>query len=147
VGLRGAVPIILATFPHLAGISHSGKIFHIVFFVVLTSSFLQGWTLPWVAKLLGIYIPAQERKNSPIEFSYPENTNMKMVTYKVPDNPLFHRKSLVEIPVLKGSLVVTVFRNGQYFVPSGGTLLEVGDELQILTEKNRIQEIKMFFNL
>jgi cell volume regulation protein A len=145
VGLRGAVPIILATFPLLAGIKQAGWIFNVVFFIVLSSTLLQGWTIALLARLLGLDAPSEQKTNYPIEFNSSDDFNMKIVNLKVPEKPFFVKKSLVEIPILKGSLVVLVSRDGHYFVPSGGTILEAGDILQVLVEKDKIQEIKNSF--
>jgi cell volume regulation protein A len=54
VGLRGAVPIVLATFPVLAGIQQADTIFHLVFFIALTSVLLQGPPIPWITRMLGL---------------------------------------------------------------------------------------------
>ncbi|HJU06756.1 MAG TPA: cation:proton antiporter, partial [Nitrospiraceae bacterium] len=62
VGLRGAVPIILATFPLLAGISKADTIFHIVFFIVLTSVLLQGPFIPWIARWLAVEAPPESHR-------------------------------------------------------------------------------------
>jgi potassium/hydrogen antiporter len=69
VGLRGAVPIILATYPLLAGLEQADSIFNIVFFVVLTSAMIQGASIPYVAKWLGVDIPVVKKPIYPIEFT------------------------------------------------------------------------------
>jgi cell volume regulation protein A len=69
VGLRGAVPVILATFPLLAGIKQADTIFHLVFFIALTSVVLQGPPIPWITRLLKI------QKQSPEEIAYPLQLN------------------------------------------------------------------------
>lgn len=68
VGLRGAVPIILATFPLLVGLPEADTIFNVVFFVVLTSVLLQGTSIPFVARLLGVHDPVVAKSRSPLEF-------------------------------------------------------------------------------
>jgi cell volume regulation protein A len=70
---------------------------------------------------------------------------MKLVNLRLADKNPAIRKSLVEIAVLKGSLVILISRNGHYFVPSGGTTLEAGDVLQVLAEKEKISSLKEFF--
>ncbi len=144
-GLRGAVPIILATFPLLAGVKEAGWIFNVVFFIVISSALLQGWTIPSVAKLLNLDIPVEKIK-SPIEFSHPEEINMTLINLKVPDKSSVIKRTLVEIPELKGSLIVTIFRHGNYIVPSGGTALEAGDRIQLLTQRNNASALYGFFS-
>jgi cell volume regulation protein A len=146
VGLRGAVPIILATFPLLAGVKEAGWIFNVVFFIVLTSALLQGWTTPFAAKILHLDAPADQHISHPIEFNTSQDINMKLVNLTLPDKNPAITKSLVEIAVLKGSLVILISRGGHYFVPSGGTILEAGDVLQVLAEKEKIASLKDFFS-
>jgi cell volume regulation protein A len=147
VGLRGAVPIILATFPLLAGISEANWIFNIVFFIVITSALIQGWPLPFLAKLLKLDSPATVKINSPIEFSEYQDSNMRLINLSIPENKNdIANKSIVQIPVLKGSLIVTVLRKGKYFVPSGGTVLEPGDKIQVLAENKNADALVEFFN-
>ncbi|WMJ75009.1 potassium/proton antiporter [Cytophagaceae bacterium ABcell3] len=146
VGLRGAVPIILATFPLLAGIPEAGWIFNVVFFIVLTSSLLQGWTLPAAAKLFKLDMPSEQKLQSPLEFSYPEKLDMKLVNLRVPDNSAVEGKALVEISELKGNLVVVIYRDGNYFVPGGGTVLESGDVIQVLAQKEKLKSLRECFN-
>ncbi|HVD99217.1 MAG TPA: potassium/proton antiporter [Cytophagaceae bacterium] len=146
VGLRGAVPIILATFPMLSGIKEANWIFNVVFFIVLTSAVIQGWPLPMLAKFLRLDSPSVAKINSPIEFSEYQNSNMKLINLSVPENRSeIANRSIVQIPHLKGSLIVTVLRNGKYFVPSGGTILEPGDKIQVLAENKNVDELVAFF--
>jgi cell volume regulation protein A len=147
VGLRGAVPIILATFPLIAGIKEASWIFYVVFFIVLTSALLQGWTTALAAKILKLDAAPESKIESPVEFSYPPDSNMTLINLKVKDKADVINKSLVQIPELKGSLIVTIMRNDQYFVPSGGSVLNNGDILQVLTEKQQIKELKKQFSL
>jgi len=147
VGLKGAIPIILATFPLIAGVKEAGWIFNVVFFIVLTSALIQGWPLPYFAKFLKLDSPSVKKINSPIEFSEYQNSNMKLLNLTVPPQKLdIANKSIVQIQILKGSLIVTVLRNGKYFVPSGGTILEPGDELQVLADKSNVDSLISYFN-
>ncbi|MFN6946669.1 MAG: potassium/proton antiporter [Cytophagaceae bacterium] len=146
VGLRGAVPIILATFPLLAGIPEAGWLFNVVFFIVLTSSLLQGWTIPFAAKMLKLDAPSEQKLQYPIEFSYPEKLDMKLINLRVPPKSAIEGRSLVEIAQLKGNLVIVIYRSGNYFVPSGGTVLEAGDVIQVLAKKDSLKELKKFFH-
>jgi cell volume regulation protein A len=144
VGLRGAVPIILATFPMLAGIQEANWIFNVVFFIVLTSALLQGWPIPWLAAKMGISAPNERKIKSPIEFSDFAESPMKMADFQVSSRlDMFVGKSLVQIPELKGALVVMVLRNEHYFVPSGGTVLEKEDKIQVLANEEKLKELEV----
>jgi potassium/hydrogen antiporter len=78
VGLRGAVPIVLATFPLLAGITKADTIFHVVFFIVLTSVLLQGPFIPWVARWFGVEAPADGKAKYLLQLEPEERTEVKL---------------------------------------------------------------------
>lgn len=142
VGLRGAVPIILATFPLLAGVDYADLIFSVVFFIVLTSALLQGWSISFAAKLLKVDAPMIRKVRSPIEFeSDPGDTN-DLYDFIISDNSPLVGKQIVEIGLPKESLIVMINRNEQYIVPTGGTIIEAGDVLLILTNKQTINEVR-----
>ncbi|KAA0239936.1 MAG: potassium/proton antiporter [Chlorobiota bacterium] len=139
---KGAVPVILATFPLLAGVQYADVIFSIVFFIVLTSAVIQGGSLPFVAKLLKVDAPFPKKLYSPIEFeSKPGDTN-DLYDFMISDNSPLVGKSIVELGLPKESLIVMINRNEQYVVPAGGTLIEQGDILLVLTNKKTIEEVK-----
>ncbi len=140
VGLRGAVPIILATFPLLAHIPEAIWIFNVVFFIVITSALLQGWSIPIATKLLKLEGPKDTWITSPTEFSHLDQTGRKRIRLVVPT--VFSGKSIIAINILKGCLIITVKRGEEYFVPSGGTILQTGDELEALVESDKLEELK-----
>lgn len=147
VGLRGAVPIILATFPLLAGVEYADLIFSIVLFIVLTSALLQGWSISFAARLLKVDAPIIKKIRSPIEFeSSPDDTN-DLYDFIISDNSPLVGKQIVEIGLPKESLIVMINRNEQYIVPTGGTIIEAGDVLLILTNKKTISEVKSKINV
>lgn len=142
VGLRGAVPIILATFPLLAGVKYADLIFSVVFFIVLTSALLQGWSLTYVAKLLKLDAPFLKKIKSPIEFESKQNDQNDLYDFYIADNSTVAGKSVVEIGLPKDCLIVLINRNEQYVVPKGATIIEPGDILLILANKKIINEIR-----
>lgn len=142
VGLRGAVPIVLATFPMIEGVKEAQWIFNIVFFIVLTSALLQGWTIPIISRKLKLEASKKVLLTSPAEFNYLDRIDRVLVRFAVPDSPAFKNKPIVEIKSLRGSLIVLVKRGNTYFVPSGGTILQVNDELQALVEASKFDELQ-----
>ncbi|MEW5798433.1 MAG: potassium/proton antiporter [Bacteroidota bacterium] len=146
VGLRGAVPIILATFPLLAKIPDAGILFNIVFFIVLTSALLQGWTIPLLARWLGVDAPLKKTMHYPIEFAATENSDTQLVDFIVPYNATIAGKPIVEMGLPADSLVVLISRNDQFVVPSGGTHVEVGDTLLILVNKQNLPVVRQIFS-
>ena len=142
VGLRGAVPIILATFPLLAGVKYADLIFSIVFFIVLTSALLQGWSLTNVAKLLKLDAPFVKKIKSPIEFESKQGDENDLFDFYIAENSGVVGKTVVEIGLPKESLIVLINRNEQYVVPRGGTIIEQGDIILVLSNKKILDEIR-----
>jgi cell volume regulation protein A len=143
VGLRGAVPIILATFPLLANIDGANSIFNLVFFVVLTSILVQGSTIPFVARKLRVNAPEENRPRSPIFFEPTEHVRGDLVELDLPAASPGVGKRLVELGLPAGALLVLVGRNGVFFVPHGSTQLEAGDTLFFLAEARMLREVKV----
>jgi potassium/hydrogen antiporter len=134
VGLRGATPIILATFPLVEGVPDADTIFNVVFFVVLTSVLIQGTTVPAAARLLGVVTGGAWRPNPAFEavISGDATHNLREVLIS-PESPAAGR-SVVELRLPDGVLIVLLHRDGSVRVPQGGTVLRAGDEVLILAE-------------
>lgn len=143
VGLRGAVPIILATFPLLAGVKYADLIFSVVFFIVFTSALLQGWSLTYVAKWLKLDAPFIKKIKSPIEFESRQGDENDLYDFYISENSNATGKTVVELGLPKESLIVLINRHEQYVVPKGGTTIETGDILLILANKKILPDIKM----
>jgi len=142
VGLRGAVPIILAIFPSIAGVPNADIIFNIVFFVVITSVLLQGWSLTPVAKLLKLDKPLEVKRELPLQFNPTDNMDMELLDFIVPYNAFAVGKTLAELSFPSDSRIVLIWRNERSIVPSGGTTLEDGDTLLTLVNKSNIERVK-----
>ncbi|HDQ25361.1 MAG TPA: potassium/proton antiporter [bacterium] len=142
VGLKGAVPIILALFPLMAGIEGGQKIFNIVFFVVLVSALLQGSTIPLVSKLLGLEEKNVVKKRYPIEFEATAGIDADLNEVFVPYESEYVGKRLFEIGIPKGSLVTLVSRGEQFIIPDGGTVIEGGDVMLVMAEKQALKELE-----
>jgi len=138
VGLRGAAPIILATFPYLAGISKADTVFHLVFFIVLTSVLIQGTSIPLVARWLGVDAPATDRRQHPLEFVPAGSSRHDLVEIKIPPGSAAAGKQIVELGLPIGALAVLINRSGDYIVPSGGTVLAEGDTVLVLADKESL---------
>ncbi|HZW38378.1 MAG TPA: potassium/proton antiporter [Ignavibacteriaceae bacterium] len=146
VGLRGAVPVILATYPLVAGLPDSSLFFNLVFFIVLTSALLQGWTLAPVSKLLKVDAPLIKSKSSPIEIAPVEGVNAELTDFYVSYNSKLIGKTIVDLKLPSDSLIVLITRNENYVVPSGGTVIEEGDILLVLVTKQNIWKVQKIFS-
>lgn len=134
VGLRGAVPIIFATYPLMSQVEGAETLFHIVFFITLLSLLIQGSTMPAVARLLGL---DEEVKNEVSLFGVeiPQHTGAKMVEREVTEEMLTSGRRLMEIDLREEELVILVRRGDNYMVPKGKLALEIGDVLLIVFEQ------------
>lgn len=144
VGLRGAVPIILATFPMLSGIEQSEMIFNVVFFIVMLSVVVQGTTIPFVARLLRVDSPLFLKARYPLEFEPAPGSKGELVDIFVPHDSFVTGKRLLDIHFPKGVLVALILRNDEYLVPGGQTIIEAGDLLLILADTATLAELKAF---
>ena len=140
VGLKGAVPIIFATYPMVEKIPNADVIFNIVFFITLTSLLLQGTTLFSVAKWLKLSIPEKIVKKTILEF---DTETIKSVLEEVTVEPDFRcvNHAIVDLKLPKTALIVMIERNDKYFTPNGSTIIEMGDRLTILADSKDNLEI------
>jgi potassium/hydrogen antiporter len=131
VGLRGAAPIVLATFPLVAGVGGAERIFNIVFFVVLISVLLQGSTVASAARLLRVEGPGF--RLSPLESD--ELPASRLVEYRVrPDSELVGRQ-IAKAGLPDTAKLIAIERYGSYLVPSGGMRLRRDDMLTIVADE------------
>lgn len=138
VGLRGAVPIVLATFPFVAGMKEADLIFNIVFFIVLTSALVQGSTIPLVAKLLKVAEPfAPERVRDVAEQIRNELTPIEILSGSKAIG-----KKVVEAGLPQGTLIVFIWRDGKFIVPDGRTVFEEMDKLFVLTDRKAFDSVR-----
>lgn len=133
VGLRGAVPIIFATYPLVDNIPHGELIFNVVFIVTIISLSLQGTTVSGMANALGV---ARKEKESSFGDAFQDRMKSEFTEVDVNEQMLAPGNTLKEINLPKHTLVIMVCRDGDYFVPQGDTELTLGDKLLILSDRN-----------
>jgi len=132
VGLKGAVPIVLATFPLMAGLPEARLLFNVVFFVVLVSATLQGWTLPALAALLKLQ---EERASAPpvvLELLALREVNAEILDYSVSADSRLAGRTVEELSLPDTTIVALVSRDGTLIAPRGPTKLRVGDHLFVI---------------
>jgi cell volume regulation protein A len=138
VGLRGAAPILFATYPLTAKLQHADIIFNIVFFVTLVSLLLQGTTVPVVAKWLGLMGERRTQdKLSSFDVEFPDDIKSSMSEIVLSKAHLVRGNRIMDMPMPEKTLVVMVKREEHYFVPTGSTELEPGDILLIISDNER----------
>lgn len=133
VGLRGAVPIIFATYPVVAGIHGSADIFNIVFFITLLSLVFQGMTIAPMARWLGLAIPEVKEGND-FGVEIPEEINSQLTEVVMTQEMLHDGRRLMDMNIPQGTLVMMVKRGGEYLIPNGRMELREGDKLLFISE-------------
>lgn len=141
-GLRGAVPIVLATFPMLAGLEDSQIFFNVVFFVVLTSALIQGSTISTVAEKLGLTGPKKPQPMHTLELVSIGKANAEIVEYEVVDHSNVVNKKIVDIDLPSSVLINAIIRSEKLITPKGNTVIKGGDILYILTPRTSKAALK-----
>jgi len=135
-GLRGAVPIVLATFPVVAGVPHSDRVLNVVFVLVVIYTLVQGPSLSFVARLLRL-TPRETTRQILVESAPLDVLDAELLTMTVPASSGLHAVSVIELRLPDPSVLTLIIRDGHSFVPSPDTRLETGDELLIVTTRKR----------
>ena len=138
VGLRGAVPIVLATYPVLRGVPAGDEVFHLVFFVVLVNAFVPGATVAWAARRLGLASAPRPTPAATIELVSSSDLPGDFVWYYVAPAAAAAGASLRDLSLPESCVVTLLVRGSEIVAPRGATTLEVGDHVCIfLTPDSR----------
>lgn len=142
VGLRGAVPIILAVYPRMMGLPNSDLIFNIVFFVVISSVLLQGTTIPLAARLLRVEAPPADAPAYPIELAPGVEWEGVLREAAVGQGSWAVGRAIYELGLPEQYLVVLVARGTEFVIPTGGVTLQAGDKLLGLARPEAHSEVE-----
>lgn len=138
VGLRGAVPIVFATYPLIAGAEKANMIFNIVFFISITSVLIQGTSLPMVAKWLHLTLPEKLKQRTLADKELYDSIKSNLTEIVIPKDSSIVGKRIIQVGFPKTSLISFIRRNNKYITPNGSTELKANDKLYILTESSEI---------
>ena len=133
VGLRGAVPILFATYPLIEGIEQADLLFNVVFISTIISLVVQGTTVSGMANTLGL---AYAERESSFEVNLNEDISSALTEVEVNPSLLKSGRTLKEITLPEHTLVMMIYREGNYFVPQGNTELFVGDKLLVISDRS-----------
>lgn len=134
VGLRGAVPIVFATYPLLAGIDKAHMIFNIVFFISVTSVLIQGTTLSIVAKWLHVALPEKVKKVTEIDQFLIDLPKTSLQEFSVKPNSQAVDKRIVDLHFPQSAFIIMIKRSGEYIRPGGSTVIKANDILMVLAD-------------
>lgn len=134
VGLRGAVPIVFATYPLLAGIAKADEIFHLVFFISVSSVLLQGTTLALFAEFLGLTVPATKKRRFALDLELTDQAKNVLVDFAIGDDNPVIGKEIMGLGLPKTVLIVLIQRDGKFITPNGSTRIFKGDKLKLMAD-------------
>jgi cell volume regulation protein A len=142
--LRGAVPIVLATFALSSDVPHKNTIFNAVFFVVLVSAVAQGTTLEPLARRLRLVSPAPPVPEAPLEV--PPTSDLDLVDFIVAPDHAVSGSAVRELGLPRDALIAVVNRDGRAIPPRGSTVLEAGDRLFVLVPRRSRADLEDVFS-
>jgi cell volume regulation protein A len=143
-GLRGAVPIVVATFVLSSHVPHKETIFNAVFFVVLVSTLVQGTTLEWVAQRLGLISPAPPVHEPPLEVG--PLSKLDLVDFAVGGDHAVNGSAVRELGLPRDALIAVISRDGETIPPRGSTVVEAGDRLFVLVPHTQRADLEDAFS-
>ncbi|GAB1432496.1 potassium/proton antiporter [Spirochaetota bacterium] len=145
-GVKGAVPIVLATYPMASGLDTDGFIFDTIFFAVFLSCLIQGTTLGPLSKLLRLTDRIKPASTHIVELHSTRNCDVDMFEVLVEENTVFQDMPLSKMDLGKEILISSIVRNGKIIMPKGDTSIEANDILYVLAKSSQIELVNEKIN-
>lgn len=145
VGLRGAVPIVLAIYPVLQRAPGSFEIFNLVFFVVVVNALIPGATVSWATRVLGLDVDEPPRPHALLELESRDALRGELMTFHVDEALAVAGESLVNLPFPDGASVALIIRGQDMIPPRGNTVLQPGDHIYVFARKEDRDVLLLMF--
>jgi potassium/hydrogen antiporter len=145
VGLRGAVPIVLATYPVLAGAAGADRIFHVVFFIVVINALVPGATVAWVTRRLGLQKAEPPAPQAVLAIESRLPLEGELLSFYIDDALVVSGVSLEDLDFPDGSSVTLIVRGNRLIPPRGSTVLKPGDHVYVLSQLEDQPLIQLMF--
>lgn len=142
-GLKGATPIVFASFAATVPGGKTLAMFDIVFFTVLLSALVQGGSLKYLAKKLGLSFECVNDPDFPINEDILSKTKNGIKQYRIESEDFAVGKRIIDIFLPKGALILFIYRNGQFIIPDGSTVFEINDKVLVATRNKEDIEISL----
>jgi cell volume regulation protein A len=140
-GLRGAVPVVLATFPVIDRVPHSREFFNIVFFAVVVSTLLQGSTVEWLARKLGVTTSEPALPRPLVETGTVRRLGAEIVEYPVSPDDAIVGQLVRELGLPRDALLSVIVRGEEALLPRGSTRIEAADRLHVMVREEVAEEM------
>ncbi len=145
VGLRGAVPIVLATFPVLAGAPGAARLFDLVFFIVVVNAVVQGGSVGWLTRKLGLQSKEPPAPQAVLAIESRQPLQGELMSFYIDPALVVVGVPLEELPLPDGSAVALIIRGAELVPPKPGTLLQAGDHVHIIAPPEDRAFIQLMF--
>ncbi len=145
VGLRGAVPIVLASFPVLAGAPGAGRLFDLVFFIVVASAVVPGGTVKWVTRRLGLHSRQPPAPQAVLAIESRQPLQGELMSFYIDEALAVTGVPVEELPLPEGAAVALIVRGDALVPPIAGTVLQPGDHVHIIAQEEDRGLVQLMF--
>lgn len=147
VGLRGAVPILLATYPVLAGVEGAYELFHLVFFVVVVNALIPGATIRWAVRLFGVERAGLERPTPVLEINAIESLPVQIISFRLEPAALATGNRAGVLPLPEGADILLLVRGNQALPVDRDTVLQANDHVHVMVRPDDKRAVELLFGL
>ncbi|TVQ36048.1 MAG: potassium/proton antiporter [Wenzhouxiangella sp.] len=147
VGLRGAVPILLATFPVLAGVPNANELFHLVFFVVVVNAIIPGATIRWAVRLFGVERAGEQRPTPVLEINAIDSLPVQIISFRLDPAAMVTGNRAGVLPLPEGADILLLVRDHLALPVKPETVLEPGDHVHVMVRPENKRAVELMFGL